>query len=164
MYVIFRDAPDRFLGRYCGYSAPGPVESPRGAVGIRIHLHTDQESVASGFKARYIFEVAKSVFGDCGNNASIEDSGVILSPNYPAKYDGPGKNLASSACNWYLNVRNGYKISIWFDVFFVEGDPAGKCSFGCFLEYKVVKKMLCQRGIFIDQSECSFGNFEILSL
>lgn len=133
MYVIFRDAPDRFLGRYCGYSAPGPVESPRGAVGIRIHLHTDQESVASGFKARYIFEVAKSVFGDCGNNASIEDSGVILSPNYPAKYDGPGKNLASSACNWYLNVRNGYKISIWFDVFFVEGDPAGKCSFGCFL-------------------------------
>lgn len=38
-------------------TAPGPVESPRGAVGIRVQLHTDHENVASGFKARYIFEV-----------------------------------------------------------------------------------------------------------
>lgn len=77
MYVIFRDGSERFLGRYCGLTAPGPVESPRGAVGIRILLHTDQESVASGFKARYIFEVAKSVFGDCGGNFSGQESGVI---------------------------------------------------------------------------------------
>lgn len=127
MYVVFREeqSPDRFLGRYCGLTAPGPVESPRGAVGIRIMLHTDQESVASGFKARYIFEVAKSVFGDCGNNGSIQESGLIVSPNYPAKYDGPGKGLASRACNWYLNVRDGFKISIVFDIFFVEGEPAG---------------------------------------
>lgn len=78
MYVIFRDGSERFLGRYCGLTAPGPVESPRGAVGIRILLHTDQESVASGFKARYIFEVAKSVFGDCGGNFSGQESGVIM--------------------------------------------------------------------------------------
>lgn len=41
----------------------GPVESPRGASGIRIQMHTDAENVASGFKGRYIFEVAKSHFG-----------------------------------------------------------------------------------------------------
>lgn len=64
MYVIFRDGSDRFLGRYCGNTAPGPAESPRGAIGIRIQLHTDAENVASGFKARYIFEVAKSVTGN----------------------------------------------------------------------------------------------------
>ncbi|XP_037027198.1 cubilin isoform X3 [Bradysia coprophila] len=128
MYVIFRDGSERFLGRYCGLTAPGPVESPRGAVGIRILLHTDQESVASGFKARYIFEVAKSVFGDCGGNFSGQESGVIMSPNYPAKYDGPGKGLASRACNWYLSARNGYKILMHFEFFHVEGDPEGR---GC---------------------------------
>lgn len=125
MYVIFRDGSDRFLGRYCGFTAPGPVESPRGAVGIRIVLHTDQENVASGFKARYIFEVAKSVFGDCGGNFSGQESGIIQSPNYPAKYDGPGKGLASRACNWYVSVRNGYRVSMHFEMFSVEGDPAG---------------------------------------
>ncbi|KAJ6637891.1 Cubilin [Pseudolycoriella hygida] len=124
MYVIFRDGSERFLGRYCGLTAPGPVESPRGAVGIRILLHTDQESVAT----RYIFEVAKSVFGDCGGNFSGLESGVIMSPNYPLKYDGPGKGLASRACNWYLSARSGYKILMHFEFFHVEGDPEGR---GC---------------------------------
>lgn len=78
MYVKFRDGSERFLGRYCGLTAPGPVESPLGAVGIRILLHTDQESVASGFKARYIFETAKSAIGDCGGNFSGQESGVIM--------------------------------------------------------------------------------------
>lgn len=57
MYILFRDRQERFLGRYCGMTAPGPVESPVGATGIRVVLHTDGENVASGFKARYIFEV-----------------------------------------------------------------------------------------------------------
>lgn len=63
IYILFRDGNDRFIGRYCGNTAPGPVESPRGATGIRIHLHTDAENVSSGFKGRYVFEVAKSVTG-----------------------------------------------------------------------------------------------------
>lgn len=63
IYILFRDGNDRFIGRYCGNTAPGPVESPRGATGIRIQLHTDAENVSSGFKGRYIFEVAKSVTG-----------------------------------------------------------------------------------------------------
>lgn len=45
------------LGRYCGFSAPGPLVSPRGALGLAVLLHADSEGVASGFKARYTFEV-----------------------------------------------------------------------------------------------------------
>lgn len=63
IYIIFRDGKDRYLGRYCGLTAPGPVESPRNAIGLRVLLHTDGEMVASGFKARYVFEVAKSFIG-----------------------------------------------------------------------------------------------------
>lgn len=125
MYVVFRDGNDRFLGRYCGMTAPGPVESPRGAFGIRIILHTDTENVASGFKARYVFEVAKSVFGDCGGNFTGLDSGVITSPNYPSNYVGPGKGLASRTCNWYITARLGYRLSLRFENFSVEGDPPG---------------------------------------
>jgi hypothetical protein len=128
MYVLYRDGTDRFLGRYCSYTAPGPVESPRGAVGIRVVLHTDQENVASGFKARYIFEVAKSVFGDCGGNFTGLDSGIITSPGYPSSYEGPGKGLASKACNWYVTARAGYKIFLNFELFGVEGDPSSEYS------------------------------------
>lgn len=63
IFVLFRGGSERFLGRYCGVTAPGPVESPSGAIGVRIHLHTDDENVSSGFKGRYVFEVAKSVTG-----------------------------------------------------------------------------------------------------
>lgn len=125
MYVVYRDNNDRLLGRYCGLTAPGPVESPRGAVGLRITLHTDQESVASGFKARYFFESAKSDAGDCGGNFSNEDSGIITSPNYPAGYKAPGRGMASNACNWVMTARAGYKLSINFEQFGLEGDPAG---------------------------------------
>lgn len=128
MYVVYRDRGDQLLGRYCGLTAPGPVESPRGALGIRIFLHTDQDNVASGFKARYIFEAAKSVFGDCGGNYSGQESGVITSPNFPAHYHGPGKGLASRACNWYITPRIGYKVLLNFDNFSVEGSPADR---GC---------------------------------
>lgn len=126
MYVTFREEPDRFLGRYCGLSAPGPVESPRGASGLRVLLHTDPENVASGFRARYIFETAKSVFGDCGANITMEEAGLIESPKYPAKYEGPGKGVASRACNWYLAVRTTYRIALSVEAFSVEGDPSGE--------------------------------------
>ncbi|KAI8044078.1 hypothetical protein M5D96_000228 [Drosophila gunungcola] len=128
MYVVYRDNNDRLLGRYCGQTAPGPVESPRGAVGLRITLHTDQESVASGFKARYFFESAKSDAGDCGGNFSNQDSGLITSPNWPAGYKAPGRGMASNACNWVMRARPGYKLSIHFEQFGLEGDPANR---GC---------------------------------
>uniref|UniRef100_A0A034V5E0 Tolloid-like protein 2 n=2 Tax=Bactrocera dorsalis TaxID=27457 RepID=A0A034V5E0_BACDO len=128
MYVVYRDNNDRFLGRYCGLTAPGPVESPRGAVGLRITLHTDQENVASGFKARYFFESPRSDVAECGGNFSGQDSGIITSPNYPAGYKAPSRGMASMACNWIMTARPGYKLSINFEHFSIEGDPANR---GC---------------------------------
>lgn len=60
---MYRDDTENLIGRYCGTTAPGPVESTLGARGIKAILHTDSDLVYSGFKARYIFENAKSVFG-----------------------------------------------------------------------------------------------------
>lgn len=63
IYNLYRDGKEKLIGRYCGMTAPGPLDSNRGAVGVRVILHSDQEGVFSGFKARYTFEVAKSIFG-----------------------------------------------------------------------------------------------------
>ena len=41
--------------RYCDKSSPGPVVSPKGTVGLEMHLHTNSEGVFSGFKGRYQF-------------------------------------------------------------------------------------------------------------
>ena len=76
----------RVMFRYCDKSSPGPVVSPKGTVGLEMHLHTDSEGVFSGFKGRYQFMQAKNEFGDCGGNISNSENGVIKSPNYPEKY------------------------------------------------------------------------------
>lgn len=60
---MYKDGTEKLVGRYCGVTAPGPVESNRGATGLKVLLHADDEGVFSGFKARYMFEVAKSIFG-----------------------------------------------------------------------------------------------------
>lgn len=43
-----------------------------------------------------------------------------------AKYDGPGKGLASRACNWYINARYGFRVAMSLEFFSVEGDPPSK--------------------------------------
>jgi len=63
MYNTYKDGTEKLVGRYCGMTAPGPIESNRGATGVKIILHSDQEGVFSGFKARYTFESVKSIFG-----------------------------------------------------------------------------------------------------
>jgi hypothetical protein len=63
MYNMYKDGTEKLVGRYCGMTAPGPIESNRGASGVKIILHSDQEGVFSGFKARYTFESVKSIFG-----------------------------------------------------------------------------------------------------
>jgi len=63
MYNTYKDGTEKLVGRYCGTTAPGPIESNRGATGLKIILHSDQEGVFSGFKARYTFESVKSIFG-----------------------------------------------------------------------------------------------------
>lgn len=63
IYNIYKDGTEKIVGRYCGMTAPGPLESNRGAIGLKILLHTNSEGVSSGFKARYFFDVAKPIFG-----------------------------------------------------------------------------------------------------
>ncbi|XP_050295941.1 cubilin isoform X2 [Anthonomus grandis grandis] len=128
IYNVYRDGTETIIGRYCHVSAPGPIESNRGAVGLKVLLHSDKANVASGFKARYSFEVAKSIFGDCGANISSTDSGQILSPNFPKNYDAPKLNQASKSCNWYINVKPQHRVLIIFDKFAIEGEPSGR---GC---------------------------------
>lgn len=134
IYNVYRDGTEKLVGRYCRTTAPGPIESNRGALGLKVILHADSEGVYSGFKARYNFETAKSIFGDCGGNVSSLDSGVITSPNYPGKYDGPGKISASKTCNWYVSVRPKYKILVNFERFGIEGEPVGKYLFWYILQ------------------------------
>lgn len=126
MFNIYRDGTEKLIGRYCGMTAPGPLESNRGALGLKVILHADSEFVYSGFKARYVFETAKSIFGDCGGNVSSVEYGIISSPNFPDNYDGPGRSLASKNCNWYVSVRPAYKVLLSFERFAVEGDPTCK--------------------------------------
>lgn len=60
---MYRDGTEIRLGRYCGVSAPGPVESVIGALGVKLFLKTDAKGVYSGFKARYTFADSKNMFG-----------------------------------------------------------------------------------------------------
>ncbi|XP_019768319.2 tolloid-like protein 2 [Dendroctonus ponderosae] len=128
IYNVYRDGSEIIIGRYCHMSAPGPIESNRGAIGLKAILHSDDAQVASGFKARYSFELAKSIFGDCGANVSSSDSGQILSPNFPKNYDAPKLTQSSKSCNWYITVRPQYRVLIIFDKFAIEGEPSGR---GC---------------------------------
>ncbi|XP_031332615.1 cubilin isoform X4 [Photinus pyralis] len=128
IYNTYRDGTEKAIGRYCGMTAPGPIESNRGAIGLKIVLHANSEGVYSGFKARYTFETAKSIFGDCGGNMSSLEYGVISSPNFPSNYDGPSRGQASKICNWYVTVKPKCKILINFERFAVEGDPESR---GC---------------------------------
>lgn len=63
IYNMFRDHTEKKIGRYCGVSAPGPLESAHGAVGLKILFRTDEKDVYSGFKARYAFQSVKPIFG-----------------------------------------------------------------------------------------------------
>ncbi|XP_066598102.1 tolloid-like protein 1 isoform X2 [Prorops nasuta] len=129
IYNMYGDETEKLIGRYCDLSAPGPVESSFGAIGLKVILHSDSELVYSGFKARYTFEAAKSILGDCGSNLSSLHSGIITTPNFPNKYDGPAKNLASKSCNWFIRVRPNHQILLNFELFSVEGDQSVRgCS------------------------------------
>uniref|UniRef100_A0ABD2XAN2 CUB domain-containing protein n=3 Tax=Trichogramma kaykai TaxID=54128 RepID=A0ABD2XAN2_9HYME len=128
IYNMYRDNTEKMIGRYCGMTAPGPVESTLGALGVKVILHTDSDLVYSGFKARYVFENAKSIFGDCGSNISSLHYGIITSPNFPNKYDAPSKNLASKTCNWFISVRPNRQIMLNFELFSVEGEQSAR---GC---------------------------------
>jgi len=128
IFEIRMDQSKELLGRYCDKSSPGPVVSPKGTVGLEMHLHTNSEGVFSGFKGRYQFMQAKNEFGDCGGNISNSENGVIKSPNYPEKYSSNDPSYGSLQCHWFIHVPPGHKILLYFDDFEVEGNPAER---GC---------------------------------
>nr|XP_012138294.1 PREDICTED: cubilin isoform X3 [Megachile rotundata] len=61
---------------------------------------------------------------DCGSNISSVNYGIIASPNFPNKYDGPARNFASKTCNWFIRVRPNHQILLNFELFSVEGDQS----------------------------------------
>ena len=123
---MYKDGIETRLGRYCGISSPGPVQSFRGAEGVKLVFNTDSKGVYSGFKARYVFETAKSIFGDCGGNISNPDegTGIIQTRNYPKKYEGPPPGMATRTCHWYITVKPNHQILFNFLTFTLEGSPA----------------------------------------
>ena len=54
---------EKLNGRYCGETAPGPTQSEKDAVGLRVELRTDHQGVYSGFDALYIFKKKDETFG-----------------------------------------------------------------------------------------------------
>lgn len=65
---------------------------------------------------------------ECGQNITQAQSGVLTSPKWPQKYDGPSKGEGSATCNWYLSVRPGSRVMLHFQNFAIEGEPNGECS------------------------------------
>ncbi|XP_076057543.1 cubilin-like isoform X2 [Oratosquilla oratoria] len=119
---------ERLNGRYCGFSAPGPISSERDSSGLMVILRTDKEGVYSGFNAKYKFLKREELFSDCGENitsteTNIITSGIITSPHWPNNYDNPKKTEGSFMCDWFISVRPNHRVYLWLQSFAVEGDP-----------------------------------------
>lgn len=63
IWNVMSHAEDALVGRYCHLTAPGPVESREEAEALKIIMRTDGEGVFSGFKARYSFFTATTLYG-----------------------------------------------------------------------------------------------------
>lgn len=121
IYNVFPRGREVLLGRYCGDSVPGPVESSPGTIGLKVILRTDEEGVYNGFKARYIFSKKGSVYGDCGANLTAPgtSSGVFTSPRWPDKYD---RSSGPYNCHWEIQSRPDHKILLHLQSFSIEGE------------------------------------------
>ncbi|XP_046913472.2 uncharacterized protein LOC124494340 isoform X1 [Dermatophagoides farinae] len=114
---------EQFYGRYCGFTAPGPILTETGVSQIKVIVNTDENEVSSGFSATYRFDRASDRVQDCGGNFTNLENGIIQTPNYPNNYP-----ATMQVCNWFITVRSGSKVLLYFDEFSVEGDPPNR---GC---------------------------------
>ncbi|XP_046653387.1 bone morphogenetic protein 1-like isoform X1 [Daphnia pulicaria] len=121
IYNVFYGGREVLLGRYCGDSFPGPVESDPGSIGLKVILHTDEEGVFNGFKGRYTFDENDSINRDCGSNLSVPGaaSGVFTSPKYPEKYD---RSSGLLSCSWQIHSARDHRILLHFESFSIEGE------------------------------------------
>ena len=62
---------------------------------------------------------------DCGSNITGQTNGVMTSPNYPEQYATSGGDSFSQQCHWFIHVRPGHQVMLYFEVFEVEGRPEG---------------------------------------
>jgi len=90
--------------KYCGSDKPNPVMSSGNTMDIT--FHTDHSVKRNGFKATW---------------EAVENSGVIQSPNYPAKYP---RNVNET---WNLEVESGHRIKLTFETFHLESHST--CSY-----------------------------------
>lgn len=101
------------LGRWCGAATPGPLQSPRGALGLLIALHTDYESVASGFKARYVFEVSITLRSLRGHKLYLIHSRIVtFSRRSIDTFHFSGDYSNRSEIFYYLMTTSQYSLTI----------------------------------------------------
>ena len=53
-------------------------------------------------------------------------NGIIHSPNFPEKYASSAQDNMTQQCHWFIHVRPGHKVLLYFEEFEVEGKPEGK--------------------------------------
>jgi hypothetical protein len=130
IYQIYRNMNEELVGRYCSQSSPGPVVSLSDvAVGLKVFLHTDSKDVYSGFLGKYTFFPAKSSEKEgCGRNITGELDGILHSPNFPEKYASSAQENITKQCHWFIHVKPGHKVLLYFEEFEVEGKPEDR---GC---------------------------------
>ncbi|VDP89466.1 unnamed protein product [Echinostoma caproni] len=115
---------------YCGTRIPGPFLSHDGATAMLLRFHGTRNTNAKGFTLHYEFVepgVIRSASGQprtvCGGNySSVDQSGLIETPNYPEPY---GNNID---CTWNLAGRTkDSQLQLHFQSFHLEGS-ADDCS------------------------------------
>ncbi|CAD21658.1 CUB domain-containing protein [Caenorhabditis elegans] len=117
--------------RYCADTFPGPSVSAFGSHEMRVVFTSGSSGTANGFKA--LFEIRTARKEDvprgeahirrgayrCGsviNSTSEKPNGLIISPNYPVKYN---KDVH---CDWQINVKEGYQVLLKMEAIDVEGE------------------------------------------
>ncbi|CAF1368779.1 unnamed protein product, partial [Didymodactylos carnosus] len=124
---------------YCGYrNFPAPYLSYKSISLLRLEFRTnDDNNGGLGFDGRYKFinktTIKKSIINECSSpfenyiyiNENDQQSGNILSPNYPNSYP------EQIVCEWKLKTNPGYYFSIIINSLDLEGSLKKDPPIGC---------------------------------
>ncbi|XP_071826204.1 cubilin-like isoform X2 [Apostichopus japonicus] len=103
------------LGRFCTSVAPSPVETTGPYAFVR--FHSDGDGTGEGFMVTYS---SAQLEDGCGA-ALYDDSGIIISPNYPNEYN------HNAECIWTIQLPQPGQIE--FEVTDLQLQGIGKCDF-----------------------------------
>ncbi|XP_066579431.1 cubilin [Amia ocellicauda] len=114
-YIELREynATGRLLGKHCGSTLPGPVDTADSYAYIR--FVSDSSVNAPGFSLRFDASVE-----ECGGDLNAP-SGTITSPNYPNLYP------HSRVCEWKITVPYGRRVTLTINDLRLEGHTT--CAF-----------------------------------